>query len=210
MAALRCLTAEEESASALFYALKRRRYPRATELDNRSHFQKLAVSPFLRAFGRLAANAPKASLALVAPEPPRRPHLDVIFQDPATAEEFHFAPPLHFSASLTGTTRSLPTAATILIAKAYRVSSLPDLFRVLRRRTKQRTQFLYACKQGTYSVAPLSEAQLAHSQRGVLRDLKLVFLIDPIATIQSLPVQVLDAFFEVLAQAPRNLRREEA
>jgi len=51
MAAFRAITSEEESATALFHALKRRKYVGAEKLGPRDHVQKNAVAPFLDAVG---------------------------------------------------------------------------------------------------------------------------------------------------------------
>ncbi len=52
--AFRAITAEEEAATALIFALQRRRYPRANELDSYKHAHKAGLTPFLRAIESIA------------------------------------------------------------------------------------------------------------------------------------------------------------
>ena len=57
------ITAEEESAAALFLSLKRRKYEGAGALSCRSHVQKTALHPFLLAAGKLLSQIPEAGTA---------------------------------------------------------------------------------------------------------------------------------------------------
>lgn len=47
MAVFRAITAEEEAASALFHALKRRGYPDSGKLNPRLHEHKAALTPYI-------------------------------------------------------------------------------------------------------------------------------------------------------------------
>jgi hypothetical protein len=47
VAGFRAITGEEESVSAIYHALKRRRYNGADKLDPRNHLHKAALYPFL-------------------------------------------------------------------------------------------------------------------------------------------------------------------
>lgn len=57
MAAFRAITAEEESATAVMYAIKRHAYPGHEYLNVRDHIHKNALSPFLTAVGEVLAIA---------------------------------------------------------------------------------------------------------------------------------------------------------
>ena len=65
MALFRCLTAEEEAATAVFLALKSRQYEGASRLNHRNHRDKTAVIPFFRA---VSANFAKVVTAQMDPK----------------------------------------------------------------------------------------------------------------------------------------------
>ncbi|WP_041350659.1 hypothetical protein [Nitrosococcus watsonii] len=46
------ITSEEEAATAIFHALKKRKYPGAEKLNPKNHIHKLALHPFCLAIGR--------------------------------------------------------------------------------------------------------------------------------------------------------------
>jgi len=52
MAGFRAITAEEEAATAIFHALKRRQYEYASQLNHWNHRHKSAVYPFIQAIGK--------------------------------------------------------------------------------------------------------------------------------------------------------------
>lgn len=51
----RAITAEEEAATALMFALKLRGYPRSNRLKPRDHGQKSAWTPLIEAIGKMFA-----------------------------------------------------------------------------------------------------------------------------------------------------------
>jgi hypothetical protein len=91
MCAFRAITAEEEAATALIFALKQRNYDGALLLNHRNHVHKSAFTPFLRAvepvLSQMEFAAPKIRIAAHA-KPPR---IDVILD--ANAAGFKFDEP---------------------------------------------------------------------------------------------------------------------
>lgn len=53
MSVFRAITAEEEAATALMFALKHRKYPQADKLRPRDHAHKMAWIPLIEAIGRM-------------------------------------------------------------------------------------------------------------------------------------------------------------
>lgn len=53
LAIFSAITAEEESATALFHVLKKHSYDGAELLNGRSHLHKIALHPFMLAVGKL-------------------------------------------------------------------------------------------------------------------------------------------------------------
>jgi hypothetical protein len=105
MAVFRAITAEEEAATAIFLALRRRNYDGADKLRPRDHVHKNAVIPFFDAITRViaahSALMPQAQLFLDTDEDPplltfrfSRPH--PITGEPAWA---YPQPPLNVSVS---------------------------------------------------------------------------------------------------------------
>jgi hypothetical protein len=59
MAAFRAITAEEESATAVFHAIRRRKYIGSEKLNPHDHVQKNALFPFFSAIAELLEQADK-------------------------------------------------------------------------------------------------------------------------------------------------------
>lgn len=78
MSVFRAITAEEEAATALMFALKHRRYPGAEHLFPKRHDHKAAWVPFVEAIGQMMANVgvPTPTVRLRKSGPPR---IDVSF-----------------------------------------------------------------------------------------------------------------------------------
>lgn len=73
MAVFRAITAEEDAATGLMFALKHRQYPGAERLLPRDHAQKAAWIPFIEAIGKMMADSgvPLGKIILNAGDPPR-------------------------------------------------------------------------------------------------------------------------------------------
>ena len=73
MSVFRAITAEEEAATALMFALKYRNYTGANQLLPRDHSHKAAWIPFIEAIGKMMAESgvPLGKIVLNAGNPPR-------------------------------------------------------------------------------------------------------------------------------------------
>jgi hypothetical protein len=73
MSLFRAITAEEEAASALIFALKQQRYPGAERLNPRNHNHKAAVWPIIEAMARgfVDKGIPKPNIAISRKGEPR-------------------------------------------------------------------------------------------------------------------------------------------
>lgn len=73
MSIFRAITAEEEAATALMFALKHRRYPGSERLLPRDHAHKAAWVPFIEAIGKMMSESgvPAGQILLKAEDSPR-------------------------------------------------------------------------------------------------------------------------------------------
>lgn len=209
MAAFRAITAEEEAATAIFVALRRRGYEDADKLRPRDHVHKNAVIPFFDAITRViaahGAQLPGAQLYLKTEEDPplltfrfRQPH-------PLTGEEVwaYPQPPLNVSVT-SGPVGELKrdedfTAGVKEIVQAAKVK---DIMTYLRNRANERNRVLYAADNGFPSMTGDIEKGLRSYQRNVFTLLRIYLLIDQYERKQLFVQQALTAFLRTLKMLP--------
>jgi hypothetical protein len=200
MAVFRSITAEEESASALFMSLKARKYAGARRLKPRAHKHKNALIPFFDAISELIGPALEAS-PFSQPtvyfdeevSPPRlRLRLTLRLID---GEVYLFPePPLHLSFSVDGA----PADFTLQfqgIAARFNHDSVEKFLQV---RAEQRNILLYAGNDGGRRFSGDIEALVAAYRTTVFRNLTLLCLIDLHSEPQGFVQQCLDAFLKNL------------
>ena len=206
MAVFRGITAEEEAATAVFHAVRRRRYVGAQHLKPRDHLQKNALLPFCHAVARLFAEATeKLSLApqlTIDGEGDQR-RLDVWLNGEGLGlgkRRFAPVPPLHFSVSeLPGPLLDFSEQMTAIATEAGSSTILSHL----RQRANVRNQLLYASVEGMPAVSLHNFLEL---QEGRVRTLIIIYLlIDPYAEHQLFVSQALLAFLKMLERLPTDL-----
>lgn len=184
MAALRCITAEEEAATAVFRALQRRKYRHASKLDIHNHLHKNAVFAFfeaiMRTISKFAHGLPE--IQLFVDNSSRKPRL-------AVRERFHdgpFAnlwiqpqPPLGFvlESGQIGKRGNKDDFADGVreIVKEAKAGSLREF---LRERANQRNRILYATRGGFYDVGMNGEQGFYIYRDRVFSLLRAYLLID--------------------------------
>jgi len=209
MSVFRCLTAQEEAATAIFWALKRRRYEGAADLDPYNHIHKAALSPFLEAIYSGILDAAQGhgihvSANLQSSDPRPQIQLRVRF---SSGQVFAPDPPLGFEIQLESTGSPYDFAGELeRLAKSREVDTIEKHVRELANR---RNRVLYATAQGIPGLhlkqSPI-EDHLAYYRTHVFALLLTFLLIDQHATNQLFPRQALLSFLQLLSKLDRRLR----
>ena len=198
------ITAEEESAAALFLSLKRRKYEGAGALSCRSHVQKTALHPFLLAAGKLLSQIPEAGTARfifddnLSPDGIERLRLRITVRDSNGSDTWaHPLPPLEFGLLVNGATHSfgpeLDTLATEKGSKSIR--------EYVKRLANRRNQALYAAPNGIPHAGDVLPF-LVYRKSVVFSHLMAYLMIDPYSKVQLFPQQCLTAFLSMLQLFP--------
>lgn len=208
MALFRALTAEEEAATALIFALQQRRYPGASNLKPRSHPHKAGLTPFLRIIerflGEIEFPAPEVTLksdGLV-------PRIDIRIPVPGGL----FAVP---DEPLNGITHQEEGARLTVLdfseqAQEYAVErGLADMLSVVRSEANLRNELLYATDKGITVVEDVEPALVAR-RRPVFILLVLTIMILQTSMHQLFVVQVLQSYLRALKALPDDAFDYEA
>lgn len=212
MAVFRSITAEEESASAVFRAVKRVGYPGSKHLRPRDHLHKNALFPFCAAVYRTIADVSADPVATetyfdTSTTPPR---LRVRVRVPLPGEDQVLcAEPtesLHFSVSESdadGIDHPVDFGRQLLaLARANKLGSVVEY---LRDRANARNRLLYAADAGYPSISGDTEQELVHYQKRTFANLTLFLAIDQYPSRQSFVQQALEAFLAFLPKIPRDI-----
>lgn len=211
MMAFRCITAEEEAATALFKSLQRRKYKNAEKLKSRHHVHKNAVIPFIDAVSRVMADstgsdAPETHIFLDQSTAP--PQFEVRIKAGELADGrvvWAKSLPLHFSLTRLGTKdedvvldfrEQMEAVASDANAKSIE--------RYLSDRANFRNKLLYATADGYLAMSGNVEKIFAHYKRNAFMIIQLYLMIDPFEKHQLFVQQCLDGFLKILNSAPKE------
>lgn len=200
MAALRAVTAEEESAAAIFHAIKRHAYHDAGKLKLRNHRHKRALTPFFSAMVPYLAKVIETNPLFGSPRAVIRDD-QLKLQLPLKQNEEYSAiphPPLHFDMSVNGDHYDFRDEAR----KVAEGADLPTMLKLVDRNVAQRNDLLYARNEGVTSFAGDIDALIMAFKRTTFRNLIVFLLIDPHHEIQLFVQQTLDAFLKALDCVP--------
>jgi len=204
MAAFRCITAEEEAATAIFHALKRRRYIGADRLNYRSHLHKLSLLPFFQAIADIfhkTVNMYKPQLIWNRMEKKPRLRLRLTVNIPG-GETLHAEPqpPLYFTTLVNGKkydfARELEKVAT--------ERKMKDIMDHLRNVANFRNRLLYAGSDGIPDVT-IHDTAILRKRDIVIIHLAIYLLIDQYKEQQLFAQQALDAFLKMLRVIPKEI-----
>jgi hypothetical protein len=197
MALFRCITAEEEAVAAIFWSLKRRRYPGAERLQPRSHRQKAIVLPFLKAAAetfRLDGGALPASIVHDKVDGAFRLRVRYLTTAPdGTPVALYPIPPLDGKAVIEG---QQPDVLPELL-KLAGGADLARLKEAMVERANERNRLLYASEKGLLRFAGPVDAEIARHRNNIIALLAYFVLIDEHAQVQGLVRQSLTAFLAV-------------
>lgn len=214
MAALRCLTAQEESATAIFHALRASGYANAKRIGLRNHVHKMALMTFVSAVNDfLAAGLEKAPLhdieaQLARTEKGRQLSISFRVKEEGHEDERYFPePPLNFSFAVNGGAPDFRREMELFV-KASATETAKTLEQYLKEQKELRERLLYASNEGLNQLEGDVEKFCRESQRKVLRNLVLFLLIDQHPEPQLFVQQCVDAFVEMVCA--NNRVREAA
>jgi hypothetical protein len=199
------ITAEEESATAVFLAAQRRRYPRSDQIQIHNHVHKTALHPFMLAVGQAVNDfaEPRKPVFLFDTEhsPDGQELLRVRFSVYDNSEkEWHAMPlpSLNFSLSLNGEPHDF-SAELASIASEHSTKDIASYVKTL---AKRRNKVLYAATNGI-PQANDATSFLTYRTSVVVSHLMTYLLIDQHAEHQTFVQQTLDSFLKMLGRLPR-------
>jgi hypothetical protein len=206
MAAFRAITGEEESASAIFHALQRRKYPGSRALRPRDHRIKSAVIPFLDALALAFANAEplnlRPTLEVDTRRKPKRLQVRLTVRNQDGDEEWAYPePPLGFTIALDGAIDDFSDAIAAL-ATRRRVASLVKL---IERRANHRNQLIYATSSGIPKIVGPTEPTLLRFRDHIYRNLVIFLLVDQYSEHQLFVQQALNALLRMMKLVPKDV-----
>jgi hypothetical protein len=203
MCAFRVLTAEEEAASALILALKQKRYPGAMRLNHRDHYQKMAITPLIRAVGEILSNIKMPFSLKVQPDstPPR---IDISVKirniDDESNSEWYAQPDEPLNAFLQEESPGIEGKVVDFqkqLSAITKSESLEQIVQFLEDEANFRNQLLYATDSGIPKVV-LQENFFEHRKKRVLIILIITIMIMQTNQHQLLAIQTIQAFLRFI------------
>ena len=200
------ITAEEESSTAVFCALQRRKYKGSDRIQIHSHVHKAALHPFLLGVERAIREflEPRNPIFLFDKEnsPDNRELLRVRFdvQDDK-GRKWHAMPlpALNFSVSSDGKTQDFSTE----LAELATENSAKDIDAYVKTLAGRRNKVLYAAPNGIPHSGDVGSF-LMYRKSVVVSHLMAYLLIDQHAEHQLFAQQSLSAFLKMLGRLPRD------
>jgi hypothetical protein len=203
MSVFRVITAEEESATAVFHAVKLRKYSGAEQLRPYRHDHKAALEPFLAAVEHSLATMgmPDFAPALILSHEYQRPCISMCFQvRDAGGEPYTITPepPLHGLFTRDGQPHEF-TEELSLIADLHHAKNIRKHIDILANR---RNLLLYANSEGIPGVGDIQVELFDSARRRVFRNLAIYLLIVEYDQRQDLVQQGVSAFLKMLGHMP--------
>lgn len=212
MTALRCITAEEESAKAIFHALRASRYEGADRLGLKSHVHKMALITFVRAVKNFLAEmlekSPVHDIQMSIEKPARRLSISFCLRG-IDGYRLTPEPPLHFSSTVNDENPDFRRQMDVFV-KASAAKAGETLEKYLQEQARLREKLLYAPNQGLNHFSGNAEKVFTKSQQKVIRNLILFLLIDQHAEQQGFVQQCLNAFVEMVTANKKVAAAAEA
>jgi len=206
MAAFRSITGEEESVTAIMYALKRRKYEGADKLKPRNHVHKSAMYPFLTSVARVlnAANQMGLEPTLELRRELQPTRFQVRLTVPLADGKKIWAypdPPLHYSVRTNDKIEDFSQQLSELANERNR----KDILDHVRELANKRNQILYASSEGIPAIADPIDGYILKRRDVIFTNLIIYLLIDPYKEKQLFVQQALSAFLKMLRLIPEDI-----
>ncbi len=199
MAAFRAITGEEESATAVFHSVMRKKYKDASKLDVTSHIHKTALHPFLLGVGKLLGETYvkggyNPTLECNENENPRRFKTRITVKKDGHEKWAYSIPPLHFTVSVNDEVHDFSPELNEISSE----KNAKNISRYVTKLAKRRNQILYATPEGMPSIASEIDPLLIYRESAIYTNLLVYLMIDPYKEHQNFVQQCLDAFIKML------------
>lgn len=194
------ITAEEEAATSLFHALKKRNYDNSNRIKLRDHRFKAGVYPFLKLIGETLI-PPKDTLSLNLyfdsgfhpnGEEVLRIRMPIFIKG---GREYFLIPepPLNFISKDSGGENKNYLKE---VRDAATEKGIESIYRYIRKLANERNKMLYASDSGVPHIEDASPALQRHTNAAIL-NLMIYLLIEPHER-QNLPQEALNAYINIL------------
>jgi len=203
MSAFRAITAVEEATSAIFHALKRKKYDNAKHLNKKKHFHKAAISPFLSAIETVLASL-NLKMQLHYNTNDKKPKLQIAILPPFEDAYIYPVPPLGALMFANGSTYDFSAEIAAIITTQNATSFLQyshDL-------TKERNRILYAEHRGIPDIK-ITEEYLRRKESLVITLLTIFLFIAQYNEKQLFAQQALDAYVALLKLTDKNKKNTQ-
>jgi hypothetical protein len=215
MALFRSITAEEESATATFLALKRLNYAGTKKLKHHDHLHKNALFPFSKAIAdfltRVGTGPIQVEMFANLDDPKRILRLRLHLSIPGTGKRVTMVPkaPLHFQLAEgpQDGQRKLVDFADQALALAEK-HGFQTVIQYLRDRANFRNRLLYAGSEGYPGLEGDVELDLARARSRTFANLLTFLVIDQHPFKQHFAQQALAAFIRLLNATRGNVSFE--
>jgi hypothetical protein len=196
MAVFRLITGTEESATAIFHALRLRKYVGAKRLLPYDHGHKSAMVPFLNAVEHSLVSIKKMKPSIVLAKKNKRPRAQIAFQFSGADGRPYTAwphPPLHGVYTRNGVQHDFQEELALLAGRHKKglVGHIEEL-------ANERNRLLYASPQGILHVGSIEQFYFDRVRREIFRNLGVYLLIVEYKEHQDFVQQALNAFLKVL------------
>lgn len=212
MTALRCITAQEESAKAIFHSLRASKYGGAERLGLKSHVHKMALITFLRAVNNFLAEmletSPVHDIRLSLEAATRRLSVSFCLRG-IDGYRLKPEPPLHFSSTVNEEHPDFRRQMDVFV-KASAAKAGESLEKYLQEQGQLREKLLYAPNAGLHDFSGDVEKLFTEGQQRVFRNLIFYLLIDQHAEQQGFVQQCLNAFVEMVTTNKKVAAAAEA
>jgi hypothetical protein len=201
MCHFRLITAEEEAASAVYHALKRRGYKGAERLSPKRHIHKMALRPFILSMHTLLLIAGHVRGVEVAPEldPDDQDRFRVRIKLPD--KEMVFSPPLDLSLSENGKAYDFSNELRLVLDR----HEVDSILAYVKNETAERRRLLYAGTEGMWGMTDAIDEDFLRARRGiVLSHLLLFLMIDAYPKRQLFVEQCLPTLLRLLELLPSD------
>jgi hypothetical protein len=199
MAVFRAITAEEESVSGVFHALKHRGYNNSKILNPRNHVHKNAAIPFLQILGYFfkdISGLDKLSPTLHIKEEDGETRLRIALSVNLNGQNLlgYPIPPLNFGVTVDGKNVNFKSQ----IDKLVKEQNTSDILQYIQDQANLRNKVLYADAVGYPSLEDLKDSFFELRRTRVMAMIMAFLLIEPWSERQPFVQHVLDAFLIML------------
>jgi hypothetical protein len=210
MAMFRGLTAEEEAATGLIYALRDRRYGSANLLNPYNHPHKHSIHAFLEILSDWFAEFVQpmgldVNLGLGSKDDPDR--LKIRFKINLDGKDYIATPdpPFNWKVSVDGK----PISFQQHVKKLATVRNAKRIDKYLQTVANERNRLLYAAPQGYPHVESVSDEFFPHQKNKVMSMAYAYLLIEPYKEKQPFVQQALDALLKMLRRTEATHLHDE-